>query len=64
MNIHGRTFPIQVYNSMTEEKDYIDAALITILQIHVYEEDEEFKDGDILVFLPGQVSILIIALKF
>jgi len=49
---------------MTEEKDYIDAALITILQIHVYEEDEEFKDGDILVFLPGQVSILIIALKF
>jgi len=30
------------------------------LQIHVSDEDEEFKCGDILVFLPGQVINAII----
>ncbi len=54
--IKGRSFPIEVYNSIEAQKSYIDAALTTILQIHMNEE-EEYKSGDILVFLPGQEDI-------
>jgi HrpA-like RNA helicase len=31
--------------------------LITILQIHISDEDDGYKNGDILVFLPGQEDI-------
>jgi HrpA-like RNA helicase len=31
--------------------------LISILQIHISDEDDGFKNGDILVFLPGQEDI-------
>jgi HrpA-like RNA helicase len=54
--IKGRSFPIEIYNSIEEQKSYIDAAFSTILQIHL-NEDEEFQTGDILVFLPGQEDI-------
>jgi ATP-dependent RNA helicase DHX8/PRP22 len=58
LSIKGRSFPIEVYNTLEEEKSYIDAALITILQIHLdIEESSEYENGDILVFLPGQEDI-------
>jgi HrpA-like RNA helicase len=31
--------------------------LLTILQIHMSDEDDNFKQGDVLVFLPGQEDI-------
>jgi HrpA-like RNA helicase len=54
--IKGRSFPIEVYNVLDNQKSYIDSALSTILQIHMNDE-EEYKEGDILVFLPGQEDI-------
>lgn len=35
------------------QEDYLDACLVTCLQIH----EEEKGDGDVLVFLPGQDDI-------
>jgi HrpA-like RNA helicase len=50
--IPGRQFPVDVYYTKEPEEDFIDAALLTILQIHAEEES-----GGILVFLPGQDDI-------
>lgn len=58
IKIKGRTFPIKVYHSLENNNNYIDAAAITILQIHLYDnKEEDFVRGDILVFLPGQEDI-------
>lgn len=48
--IPGRTFPVEVLYTREPETDYLDAALITVMQIHLTE-----PPGDILVFLTGQV---------
>ncbi len=50
--IPGRTFPVEIYYSKEVESDYLDAALITVMQIHLTE-----PKGDILVFLTGQEEI-------
>jgi ATP-dependent RNA helicase DHX8/PRP22 len=50
--IPGRTFPVEVLYSKEVESDYLDAALITVMQIHLTE-----PTGDILVFLTGQEEI-------
>ena len=50
--IPGRTFPVEVLYSRAPETDYLDAALITVMQIHLSE-----PPGDILVFLTGQEEI-------
>ena len=57
LSIKGRSFPIEVYNVVEDQKSYIDAALNTILQIHINEEEDDYKNGDMLVFLPGQEDI-------
>ena len=54
--IKGRSFPIEIYNVLEQQKSYVDSALSTILQIHLNEE-EQYESGDILVFLPGQEDI-------
>ena len=46
--IPGRTFPVEVLYTKEAETDYLDAALITVMQIHLTE-----PPGDILVFLTG-----------
>ncbi|KAJ5951857.1 Nucleic acid-binding OB-fold [Penicillium vulpinum] len=51
-SIPGRTFPVEVMYSKEPESDYLDAALITVMQIHLTE-----PQGDILVFLTGQEEI-------
>ncbi|VVA92575.1 unnamed protein product [Arabis nemorensis] len=48
----GRRFPVDISFVAAPEADYLDAALVTVLQIHVSE-----PLGDILVFLPGQEEI-------
>ena len=50
--IPGRTYPVEVMYSREPESDYLDAALITVLQIHMTE-----PAGDILLFLTGQEEI-------
>lgn len=57
VSVSGRSFPIEVYHLLKPEKNYIDAACNTIMQIILMEEEEEYKTGDILVFLPGQEDI-------
>ncbi|KAK8793914.1 hypothetical protein WA171_003042 [Blastocystis sp. BT1] len=52
IRIQGRTFPVEVYYTPTPEPDYLEAALITILQLHL-----DMPPGDILVFLTGQEEI-------
>ena len=50
--IPGRTFPVEKLYTREPEPDYLDAALITVMQIHLTE-----PPGDILVFLTGQEEI-------
>ncbi|KAK3900524.1 hypothetical protein C8A05DRAFT_35828 [Staphylotrichum tortipilum] len=50
--IPGRTFPVEILYSREPESDYLDAALTTVMQIHLSE-----PMGDILVFLTGQEEI-------
>jgi len=52
MNIPGRTYPVEILYSAEAEKDYTDAAIRTVLEIHSCE-----PEGDILVFLTGQDEI-------
>lgn len=51
-SIPGRTFPVEILYTKEPESDYLDAALITIMQIHLSE-----PPGDILLFLTGQEEI-------
>ncbi|KAL3471001.1 P-loop containing nucleoside triphosphate hydrolase protein [Aspergillus californicus] len=51
-SIPGRTFPVEIMYSKEPESDYLDAALITVMQIHLTE-----PAGDMLLFLTGQEEI-------
>ncbi len=46
--IPGRTHPVDILYTREAETDYLDAALIAVMQIHLTE-----PPGDILVFLTG-----------
>lgn len=50
--IPGRTYPVEIMYSKDPESDYLDAALVTVMQIHLTE-----PQGDILLFLTGQEEI-------
>ena len=50
--IPGRMFPVEVLYTKDPEADYLDACLVTVMQIHLTE-----PEGDILVFLTGQEEI-------
>jgi len=50
--IPGRTHPVEVLYTKEPESDYLDAALITVMQVHLNE-----PEGDILLFLTGQEEI-------
>lgn len=50
--IPGRTFPVEILYTKEPEADYVEASLITVLQIHLCE-----PPGDILLFLTGQEEI-------
>lgn len=50
LTIPGRTHPVEIFYTPEPERDYLEAAIRTVIQIHMCEEDE----GDCLVFLTGQ----------
>ena len=52
IKIPGRTFPVEVFYTPEPEKDYVQAAIRTVLQIHLCE-----PPGDILLFLTGEQEI-------
>nr|NVI75490.1 lethal (2) 37Cb [Cucujiformia] len=50
--IPGRRFPVDIYYTKAPEADYVDACVVSVLQIHVTQ-----PLGDVLVFLTGQDEI-------
>eukprot|EP00979_Chaetoceros_neogracilis_P008534 scaffold1897_cov236-Chaetoceros_neogracile.AAC.14 len=52
MKVPGRTFPVETFYAAKPERNYVEAAVRTTLQIHQCE-----GPGDILVFLTGQAEI-------
>ena len=51
-NVPGRRFPVDVLYCKQPEANYLDAVVVTVLQIHVTQ-----PEGDILVFCTGQQEI-------
>ena len=49
-SIPGRTHPVEIFFTPEPERDYIEAAIRTVVQIHLCEEVQ----GDVLLFLTGQ----------
>ncbi|KAL9096858.1 MAG: hypothetical protein Q9165_000822 [Trypethelium subeluteriae] len=52
LTVPGRTHPVEVFYTPEPEKDYLEAAIRTVLQIHATE-----PEGDILLFLTGEEEI-------
>lgn len=52
LDIPGRLHPVEIYYTPEPEKDYVEAAIRTAVQIHCYEDP-----GDILIFLTGEDEI-------
>lgn len=50
--VPGRTFPVELYYTPEFQRDYLDSAIRTVLQIHATE-----GEGDILLFLTGEDEI-------
>lgn len=50
--IPGRMHPVEILYTREPEADYLDASLITVMQIHLSE-----PPGDVLLFLTGQEEI-------
>lgn len=52
MSVPGRTFPVEIFYTPEPERDYLAAAIRTVVQIHLCE-----GEGDILLFLTGEEEI-------
>uniref|UniRef100_A0A8D3BCL2 Pre-mRNA-splicing factor ATP-dependent RNA helicase DHX16 n=1 Tax=Scophthalmus maximus TaxID=52904 RepID=A0A8D3BCL2_SCOMX len=50
--IPGRRFPVDIFYTKAPEADYLEACVVSVLQIHVTQ-----SPGDCLVFLTGQEEI-------
>lgn len=50
--VPGRTHPVEIFYTPEPERDYLEAAIRTVLQIHHTE-----PEGDILLFLTGEEEI-------
>lgn len=50
LHVLGRTHPVEILWANSLTRDYLEAAVETVFQIH----SEEREDGDILLFLTGQ----------
>jgi HrpA-like RNA helicase len=50
--VKGRNFDVKVFQAQSSEPDHVDAAIISIVQLHL-----ECEPGDMLVFLTGQEEI-------
>uniref|UniRef100_A0AAV1T5J8 RNA helicase n=1 Tax=Peronospora matthiolae TaxID=2874970 RepID=A0AAV1T5J8_9STRA len=54
LQIPGRMFQVDVFYTAKTQPDYLDSALVAVLQIHL---QEKMVNGSILVFLTGQEDI-------
>jgi len=52
MAVPGRLHTVEIFYTPEPERDYLEACIRTVIQIHLYE-----KPGDILVFLTGEEEI-------
>ncbi|KAJ4884583.1 putative pre-mRNA-splicing factor ATP-dependent RNA helicase [Raphanus sativus] len=52
MKVPGRLHPVEILYTREPERDYLDAAVRTVVQIHMFE-----PPGDVLVFLTGEEEI-------
>ncbi|MED6168575.1 hypothetical protein PIB30_012844 [Stylosanthes scabra] len=52
MKVPGRLHPVEIFYTQEPERDYLEAAIRTVMQIHTGE-----PPGDILVFLTGEEEI-------
>ncbi|GAB7361675.1 hypothetical protein MBLNU230_g1725t1 [Neophaeotheca triangularis] len=52
LSIPGRTYPVEIMYAREPESDYLDAALTSVMEIHLNQEP-----GDILLFLTGKEEI-------
>eukprot|EP01006_Ploeotia_vitrea_P039275 TRINITY_DN66328_c10_g1_i1.p1 TRINITY_DN66328_c10_g1~~TRINITY_DN66328_c10_g1_i1.p1 ORF type:complete len:540 (-),score=319.76 TRINITY_DN66328_c10_g1_i1:789-2384(-) len=52
MKVPGRMHPVEILYTTEPERDYLEAALRTVMQIHMCE-----PPGDILLFLTGEAEI-------
>mmetsp|Transcript_35068 Transcript_35068/g.99430 ORF Transcript_35068/g.99430 Transcript_35068/m.99430 type:complete len:701 (+) Transcript_35068:157-2259(+) len=52
MKVPGRLHPVEIFYTQEPERDYLEAAIRTVVQIHVCEEP-----GDVLLFLTGEEEI-------
>ena len=52
MKVPGRLHPVEVFYTQEPEKDYLEASVRTVVQIHMME-----PEGDVLVFLTGEEEI-------
>ncbi|KAL3700626.1 hypothetical protein R1sor_018648 [Riccia sorocarpa] len=52
MKVPGRLHPVEIFYTQDPERDYLEAAIRTVVQIHICE-----APGDILVFLTGEEEI-------
>lgn len=50
--VPGRTHPVEIFYTPEPERDYLEAAIRTVTQIHLSE-----PEGDILLFLTGEEEI-------
>jgi len=51
-NIPGRRYPVDILYMKAPEADYMEAAIVTVLQVHITQ-----PAGDVLVFFTGQEEI-------
>lgn len=52
MKVPGRLHPVEIFFTQEPEKDYLEAAIRTVVQIHICE-----RPGDMLIFLTGEEEI-------
>ena len=60
LTIPGRTHPVEIFYTPEPERDYLEAAIRTVIQIHMCEEEE----GDLLLFLTGQEVLSLLGSLF
>jgi pre-mRNA-splicing factor ATP-dependent RNA helicase DHX15/PRP43 len=52
IKVPGRLFPVEIFYTQEPERDYLEAAIRTVVQIHAAE-----PPGDVLLFLTGEEEI-------
>jgi ATP-dependent RNA helicase DHX8/PRP22 len=57
-SIPGRTFPVEILYSKEPESDYLDAAITTVMQLHLTEPIEPGASS-ILLFLTGRKCLIL-----